>query len=100
VADAAGGVEVVDAHELAEIAITIETTTATARERNGFVIGWWEICGLDVITRPFAGDDGGMTIRRGWPMTGAIARHDRLWAAAGRARVVCLGTHQVVMNPE
>ena len=38
-AEAAGGVEVVEAHELAEIAIE---TTVTAIERNEFVIGWSE----------------------------------------------------------
>ena len=72
-AEAAGGVEVVDAHELAAIAITLETTTATARERDGFGIGWWEICGLDVITRSFAGGDGGMTDAQGSLRADAIA---------------------------
>ena len=71
----------VDAHDPAQIAIAIGTTTATARERNGFVIGWWEICGLDVITRPFAGDDG-MTIRRRWLTADAIAVTMVLWAGS------------------
>ena len=64
-----GGVGVVDAHELAEIAATIEPAPATARERHGFVIGWWEICGLEDITAEDSAEDRQRDFLVGGPYT-------------------------------